>query len=332
MSLYQSPLRKHINEHIYKKPLFEVEILGKPYFGIVKVQKKFGKILRWYMVHGVKWWDLLYHNDEIVTTLHHIQRDFGSTRGDIFFQFGSTDVLDTTITSKLKNTDILMKITQKKTYQTSQLRERYNLQPSWREHMPNATIILDLTKTLPDLKTDFSSSGKRYFNKAKKQGFDFVVATEKERGKFRDVRYTMSYDKWFHIINKDLFIQLMHYLTESKQWNLVLAKKNNEIVSGSVLLFLDDMLIYLYGATDRSYGNIWSHYRLMYETMRRGRDHHFKHFDLLGVAPPGEEEWHDLQGVTRFKQAFGGETISYVGNYDLVFNKLLYRVAKRIKK
>lgn len=42
----------------------------------------------------------------------------------------------------------------------------------------------------------------------------------------------------------------------------------------------------------------------MYETMRWARDHHFSTFDLLGVAPPGEEQGHDLEGVTRFKQTF----------------------------
>jgi len=34
------------------------------------------------------------------------------------------------------------------------------------------------------------------------------------------------------------------------------------------VLYVDDMLLYLYGATDRSFGHIGGHYRLMYETMR----------------------------------------------------------------
>gem|GEM_PF-5309843 len=37
-------------------------------------------------------------------------------------------------------------------------------------------------------------------------------------------------------------------------------------------------------------------------------------------------EEHYLKGVSRFKQAFGGEMVISSGNYDLVFNSKLYRL------
>ncbi len=40
---------------------------------------------------------------------------------------------------------------------------------------------------------------------------------------------------------------------------------------------------------------------------------------------------HHLAGVTRFKNRFGGEQIEYVGNIDLVHNKLLYYIMKKRK-
>lgn len=49
---------------------------------------------------------------------------------------------------------------------------------------------------------------------------------------------------------------LMSYLIETKQGNLFLAKKGKDIVSGSIILTYEKDLIYLYGATDRSFGAI----------------------------------------------------------------------------
>ena len=53
-------------------------------------------------------------------------------------------------------------------------------------------------------------------------------------------------------------------------------------------------MIYLYGATDRAYGDIGAHYWLTMHIRARARDHHFKTFDLLGISPPGSDEKHHL--------------------------------------
>lgn len=284
------------------------------------------------MIHGVELPELDTYNEVLHNELKKLFRDFAQHSGDMFFQLGCINVIDRTKTKQIKSDGWSAEIVKKKTYQHSEFLERYDMSPSRREHMPNATIQLDLTKTLPELKSDFSSSWKRYLNKAKKQALVFAEATEKEWEKFRDVRYAMAFDKGFYVVPKEEFLQLMKYLSETKQWTLLLAKKWSAIVSGNVVLFVDDMLLYLYGATDRSFGHIGGHYWLMYETMRRWRDHHFKIFDLFGIAPPGEETGHHLEWVTRFKQSFGGTTISYVGNYDVVFNRFLYKTFKLLKR
>jgi hypothetical protein len=195
MNFYQSPLWRYINDTIYQKALFEVEILGTSYFGIIKSQKKFGRTFNRYMVHGVELGDMQYYNEDIVQTIEHLRRDFSKQWGDIFFQLGSLDVVDTSATTSVKDTEVAKDVAQKRIYTRSQLRERYSLQPSWREHMPDTTIVIDLSKSLTNIKTDFSSSGKRYYNKAKKQQLSFSQATTTEREQFREVRYTMAYDK-----------------------------------------------------------------------------------------------------------------------------------------
>ena len=53
--------------------------------------------------------------------------------------------------------------------------------------------------------------------------------------------------------------------------------------------------------------------------------------DLLGVAPLGSGPDHSLAGVTRFKEGFGGVRKEYVGSYDLLFNRTLYKAFRLMK-
>jgi peptidoglycan pentaglycine glycine transferase (the first glycine) len=87
----------------------------------------------------------------------------------------------------------------------------------------------------------------------------------------------------------------------------------------------------LYGATDRSYGDIGAHYWLTDKICSRAKQHGFVDFDLLGIAPFGYPK-HHLAGVSRFKQSFGGGAISYLGNFDYIFNPLLYNAFKILKQ
>lgn len=53
-NLYQSKLRRDIQQEIYRKPTFTVTLFGKQYFGTIKT-KKFGPMrLQRYQVMGVE--------------------------------------------------------------------------------------------------------------------------------------------------------------------------------------------------------------------------------------------------------------------------------------
>lgn len=333
MNFYQSDLRKTISQDIYKKSLFSVSIEDKEYRGIAKFMERHGIKTARYMVHGVDASNTETFSQELKEHIARLKRDMRHHWWDIFFQIWLTNILDERPTHELKIPAIKEEISKKHTYQASDFLQRYNLRPSRRQHMPEATILLDLTLTDEKRKEQLSSSGKRYLNKADKQDFSFQLATTpEEREAFYRMRYTTSYDKHFHIISLETYMQLMTYLTETKQWALFISKKNDAIVSGSVCLFFEKELIYLYGATNRQWGDIGGHYWLTMEIAQRGHEQKYAILDLLGTSAPRDHEQHSLQGVTRFKQAFGGITRTYVGNYDIIFNTPLYNTFKWRKK
>ncbi len=330
-TFYQSDIRREINQSVYQKPLFECSFLWEQYFGTIKTQKRLGKELRWYMVQWVEWIDGERKSSMFVDELEHIKRDYGKSRGDIFFQvwiIQEHGTYETLFTKKDK--EFQQQCLVNKGLQDERMRVDYGLVPSWREHMPDTTIILDLSSWIQATRSWYSKSCKRYINKAKKEDLSFVEWEKGDIESFRHVWYTMSYDKWFSVVSRETFVSLMDYLISSGNGLLLLAKKWKKIVAWSVVIQRWKKLIYLYGATDRSFWAIWGHYWLTDQIMKRGADHGYVSYDLLWTAPVGNDH-HYLSWVTRFKQSFGWSTILSVGNYDLVFNSLLYRTFQFVK-
>lgn len=331
MNFYQSDLWYTITSQIYKKPTFPVTFCDQSYRGITKQQQKFWTSFQWYMLHGLRrdtqhtLTELDWPSVAIQTSLQTIRRDYGKTWGDIFFQFWFIDIVDECHTMHMKDKEVVASFVQHKKQLQNNLWTNYKLFPSHRWHMPDTTIVLDLTKPLDDIRSWYSDSGKRYINKWKKAQLTFVVADEKLQESFYRIWYTMAYDKWFFVPSQDMYTQLMRWLTQNNQGALLVAMQGETIVSGSICVWIGSDLYYLYGATDRSFGDIGWHYWLTDRIIEWGQQQWYKNFDLLWVAPPDAWSTHPLSGVTRFKQAFGGKTIMYLGNYDYVFSPWLYQ-------
>lgn len=333
MNFYQSPLRTTLTKDIYKKPTFTVEVAWKEYQGIVKIQRKLGKTLRRFMVHGVEVHDTSAFYAPLKEAMDHLKRDYAKWRGDIFFQLGFYNELDSRSTKELGKQEVIQELVKKRQYQQADFWQRYDLRASWREHMPNATIVVDVRRSLEALRSELSDSCKRAINKCKRAELVFERAETKEQWEaYWEVWYSLSFDKWFAVLPKETFLRLMEYITAADTGVLRLATKDWKIVSGAVYLLYEKKALYLYGATDRSFGHLGAQYRLTWEIVQRAKDHAFDAVDLLGIAPTGADASHPRNGVTRFKQSFWWTTINYVGNYDLVFHPLLYKTRTLLKK
>lgn len=324
LSFYQSPLWRHIQEVIYKKPVFEVVLWKNAYRWIIKEMNILGQTKRWSMIHGVRPAALDTIDTDFYRDLHAWKRDHWTH--DLFLQIWCDLPVST---RKTKQENIPDRLQPSLAYIDRDFLTWYDLRPTIREHMPHATIVLETNWTIDERKSACSDNGKRMINKWQKAWLTFSVAThEKEWTAYWHVWYATAFDKWFSIIPQEQFIALMRYLTDTKQWWLFLAKKWDAIVSWSVCVQFGEEMIYLYGATDRWFGDIGAHYWLTMHIRARARDHHFVTFDLLGIAPPWSDEKHALYWVTRFKQSFWWKTIVYAGSYDLVCSPIGYQAFK----
>ena len=102
-------------------------------------------------------------------------------------------------------------------------------------------------------------------------------------------------------------------------------------IKKAIGLYDQKNIIYLYGFTNRNFGNIGSHHYLKYRMFSRARDNGFVYCDLMGGAPTGFPD-HHLASVSAFKESLGGIKIEQYGSYDIPLNPLLYHHFKRYHK
>ncbi|UFX82639.1 lipid II:glycine glycyltransferase FemX [Candidatus Absconditicoccus praedator] len=325
--LYQSLLWKTINKDILKKPTFEVEILGKKYFGIVKEKSKFGVKFRWYQVMGV---DVDFDNN-FSNELQNIKRQFGGDFGNILFQFGFTNIVDEARSSDMKDSVIVENIRNNQKKISSDITKKYNLKPSFRENMPPATVLIDLEKSEEEIWNEISKNTKQKIKKGKSKGLEFGIANKEDIEEFYNLWYTTLGSKGYSILPKKDYENLIHFCKNEEVGDLFLVKKDGKIVAGSICVYENDEVYYLYGAASREFGNIGQHHFLKYSLFNHLKTLGYRQFDLLGVAPAGDAD-HPLVSVSDFKKSLGGNFVQYVGNFDLVLSNFLYNVFEVSRK
>lgn len=329
MNFYQSLIRKQVLQEVYRRQVFTIDLNGVSYLGQMKQKSLLGMTSKRYMIHGFDYDLTQGYEPNILEIMRKLKRDYGRGRGDIMFQLGCShsyaqyDHHQIYDAQQIQSDALLRKSYQSKLYQW------YSLRASIKEHMPMATVVLPIGDAEYS-RTQYSSSAKRYINKAAKHDLHFEVAsTPAQRERFYQVWYATAFGKWFSVIAKAEYDRLASFLQSTPaSWSLFLVYKGAELVCGAIYLIQDDSAFYLYGATDRSFGEIGAYYRM--------QDHINQYYkqvwtitslDLLGVSPLWYPK-HHLMGVSRAKQAFGGSYHAYIGNYDLVFQPMLYQAMK----
>ena len=137
--------------------------------------------------------------------------------------------------------------------------------------------------------------------------------------------------KGFAVQSRDCYDSLRDYLLDSGQWNLYVVRDGDIIIAGAVCVMVDDVYVYLYGATRRAIGNLGHAQLLHWIIIQWAREQWYKYYDLLGCSA-GSLQQHHLDGVTQFKSGFGGKKIEYVGTYDFPLSNWKYEMFRRYRK
>lgn len=99
--------------------------------------------------------------------------------------------------------------------------------------------------------------------------------------------------------------------------------KDQQILSGAILMTTGKKACYLYGASDNRFRDRMPNYLIQWEMMRYAQALGAEIYDFRGVSGNLSPE-HPLYGLYRFKRGFEGEFVEYIGEFDAVLKPVSY--------
>lgn len=97
-------------------------------------------------------------------------------------------------------------------------------------------------------------------------------------------------------------------------------------MSAGIWSFYGDTATYLYGASSDENRSVMAPFLLQWRLIQEAKKEGFRYYDFFGIS---DKKW---PGVTRFKKGFGGETVSYPGTFDVIFDKANYGFYQILRK
>lgn len=318
MSFFQSSLRRDLQWNVNKRTIFEVSLGGRSWWW-VRRNKKIGPLL-------LCWYQILWFDEVFLTNSNSLLREFSEQVdipfGSLFLQLGCDTPLQSLDVASLGSSDILTATYNLRKQKESDLRSLWFFS-SRRENMPLSTVITPCLSE-QELLSLMHPMLLRNIKKASACWLSMLLANDSHRKEFYLLWSQVADSKGMHIMNVESYALLQSYLTTRGVGNLFVAMEGGRVVAGSIVIFYQDTIIYLYGAASRG-GHRGAHAFLQHHIMIWWYENRYAFFDHWGSYPTGFMK-HHLVGVGQFKEKFWWKKVEYVGNYDAVFFSLLYRI------
>ena len=323
-NLYQSNLRKDIQTKIYDKPYFTVQLFGKEYFWLIKEKKVWPFKTKWLQI---MWVEFPTDKDYVKSELKKLQKKYKKEKGVIFVQLCLLNEIIRFENVGVRSDNFLNDMRDMRLQIRKQMQETYWLETAFRENMPQANIVYDITKSDEELMSEMNSGCKERVKKAMKKWIEFGVASPDQYDLFYQKRIELSWMKWFNIIPQDQYLKLIRYITQNNRGNLFTSTINWDIIAWSICLYDKHRIIYLYWFSNREYSNIWGHHYLKFKIFGHARKLWMTYVDMLGWAPTWFPN-HPLNWVSKFKESLWWTKIEQYGSYDLIIRPRLYKLFK----
>jgi len=106
--------------------------------------------------------------------------------------------------------------------------------------------------------------------------------------------------------------------------HLLTASYQGQVITTWILFAWKDFLYYPYGASTQDHKDVMANNLMMWESIKFGKKLGLKTFDLWGRE--------ENKGFTKFKEGYSPKVVEFIGTWDLIINKPLYKVYKIAEK
>ena len=198
---------------------------------------------------------------------------------------------------------------------------------------PQDSWYLDLGKSEEELLQNMHHKARYNIRLAERKGVTVrLVKGDEDFEKFWQLNLATSRRDHFRTHSRNYYYQMFKTLADSDFLKLFLAEYNNKVLAVNFVIFFGDSATYIHGASSDQYRNVMAPHLLQWRQIQAAKKRGYKYYDFWGVAPDKTDDNHPWAGITRFKKSFGGQSIAYVGAYDLILDKMWYKIYKLAQK
>jgi len=192
---------------------------------------------------------------------------------------------------------------------------------------PRYVMKTDLTPEPEELLASFHSKWRYNIRLAGRKGVTVREGTRADLPEFyRILEVTAERDE-FRVRGVDYYEALHDILVPAGLANLFVAEVEGQMVSGAIVFRMGGEAVYVYGASDNQHRDLMPNHLLQWEMMQWARAQGCTVYDFRGVSREVDgEPIGELGGLNRFKRGFAAQYAEYIGEYDLIFSPLWYRV------
>ena len=183
------------------------------------------------------------------------------------------------------------------------------------------TFWIDLTPSEDSLMKGFSSKTRYNIRVAERNGVKVSEDNSDEAfERYLELTRETVTRQGFFAHTKKYHRLMWDILKKEGIAHLLTATYQKQIITTWILFKWKDFLYYPYGASTEEHKNVMANNLMMWEAIKLGKKLGLKTFDLWG-----REEG---KGFTKFKEGYNPKVVEFLGTWDLIINKHLYRVYK----
>lgn len=188
------------------------------------------------------------------------------------------------------------------------------------------TFQLDLTKSEEDLLKMMHPKTRYNIKIAQKHG---VTVKEDNSSKAFEEYLRLSFEttkrQKFYAHNEDYHRKMWKTLQSCGIAHLLTARYKGEILVTWIVFLFNQALYYPYGASSTRFKNVMASNLMMWEAIKFGQRSGARLFDMWGALGPEPNQSDSWYGFHKFKEGYSPTLVEFVGSYDLIINKILYR-------
>ena len=185
---------------------------------------------------------------------------------------------------------------------------------------PNKTVLIDLLNAKDELLAAMHPKTRYNIRLAERHGVSVMAADSDALGQcYALLRKTADRDK-FSLHPRRYYECLLRSNSQAFENRLFLATYREKAAAVAMVNFYQGTATYLHGASHYELRNVMASHALHWGIMNAAKARGCHTYDLGGID---EARW---PGLTRFKQGFGGELVTFPPAADVIFRPFLYRL------